>query len=143
MRDADRALTPEGKKKLREVLQVARRAEVRPELILTSPFKRARETAEIAADVLGYKGQVASSVHITPMGDVREAWAELRTMKDVPSILVSSHEPFCSLMFSYLLGCSHLMVDVKKGAMMRIDVADFGAQPRGVLKWMLTPKLAG
>ena len=30
----------------------------------------------------------------------------------------------------------------KKGAVVRIDVDQFGIQPRGVLKWMLVPKLA-
>ena len=45
MRDADRPLTPEGAKKLQPVLRRARAIDVRPQVILTSPYRRAREWA--------------------------------------------------------------------------------------------------
>ena len=44
--DADRALTPEGIKRLREILKRARTASVAPTVIVTSPYVRARQTAE-------------------------------------------------------------------------------------------------
>jgi hypothetical protein len=40
---------------------------------------------------------------------------------------------------AYLLGAPALQVDMKKAALMRIDVDRFGPRPAGVLKWMLTP----
>src|SRR5580704_17747368 len=40
-RDADRRLTDDGRKKLRRVLERARKASVTPTLILSSPLKRA------------------------------------------------------------------------------------------------------
>ena len=52
MRDADRALTPEGAKKLQHVLRRARAIDVQPPVILTSPYRRARETAQVAAEAL-------------------------------------------------------------------------------------------
>ena len=45
--DSDRALTLEGRRKLRGVLEHARRAGVVPDIILTSPLKRAVETADL------------------------------------------------------------------------------------------------
>ena len=50
--DSERALTSEGKKKLRNVLRAAHEAGVTPALILTSPLKRAVQTAELAAEIL-------------------------------------------------------------------------------------------
>ena len=47
--DSERALTAEGKKKLRSVLRTAAAADVAPSLILTSPLRRAVQTAQIAA----------------------------------------------------------------------------------------------
>ena len=44
MKDADRALTPEGAKKLQSVLRRARGVDVKPSIIVTSPYRRARET---------------------------------------------------------------------------------------------------
>ena len=42
---------------------------------------------------------------------------------------------------AFFLRSPELLVDFKKGAIVRIDFDHFGLQPRGVLKWMLTPKL--
>jgi phosphohistidine phosphatase len=143
MRDADRALTSEGKKKLREVLQLAKRAGVKPSLLLSSPYRRARETAAIVADVLSIDGDTLLSQHFTPMAEPRKGWEEIREHAGEPSILITSHEPFTGLMVAFLLGMPHLPIDVKKGSLIRLDVEGLGPHPRGVLKWILTPRLAG
>jgi phosphohistidine phosphatase len=59
--DSERALTAEGREKLRRVLARARSADVTPSLILSSPYRRAIETAEIAVEVLGYQGKVVKT----------------------------------------------------------------------------------
>ncbi len=56
--DAERALTQEGRQKLRQVLRLARSAEVNPSLILTSPLVRAVQTAEVAAEIFSYQHEV-------------------------------------------------------------------------------------
>lgn len=142
LRDSDRALTGEGKKKLREVLELAREAGVKPSLLLTSPFRRARETAEIAGEILAPDALVAPCGSLVPGGEMGEAWADIRTHKDADALLIATHEPFAGLFTGYLLNVPGLSIDVKKGAMIRVDVESFGPQPRGVLKWMLTPRLA-
>jgi hypothetical protein len=48
-----------------------------------------------------------------------------------------------SSLAAFLLGCPALQVDMKKAALLRIDCDRMGTQPRGVLKWMLTPATAG
>lgn len=143
MRDAERPLTGEGKKKLREVLQAAKRAGVRPTNILSSPYRRARETAAIAAEVLSVHAELFLSQHFTPMAEPHKGWEEIRLFSSEPSILITTHEPFTGLMVAFLLGVTHLPIDVKKGSLIRIDVDAAGPHPRGVLKWILTPRLAG
>jgi hypothetical protein len=44
---------------------------------------------------------------------------------------------------AYLLGSPDLQVEFKKGAMACIELDRFPAEPHGVLRWMLTSKLAG
>ena len=122
-RDQDRRLTEEGREKLRRVLKRAAAAGVEPSLILSSPYKRAVETAEIAASELHYKG-------------------EIREHRDQPSILLAGHEPLFSSTVALLLGSTRQMVDFRKAALVRIDVHAFGPAPQGVLQWMLTAKLA-
>lgn len=141
-RDADRALTAEGKRKLREVLEAARDGGADPRVVLSSPYRRAIESARIAAEIFGYKDSIIESSAFTPMAGVGEAWDEIRIHKDAPSVLVASHEPLTGLLIGHLCGTPNLTVDVKKGSITRIDVAGLGPHPRGILKWILTPRLA-
>jgi phosphohistidine phosphatase len=137
--DAARALTAEGKEKLRRVLK---QAAVKPSLILSSPYRRAVETAEIAAEVLGYTGDIERSESLTPDGSPQEVWEEIRARRDEDSILLASHEPLMSATVAFVLGAPGLHVDMKKAALVRVDLDRFGPQPLGLLKWMLTPGVA-
>ena len=139
--DSERALTDEGKAKLRRVLKRARTADVTPSLILSSPFRRALETADVAVEVFHYQGEIVHSRAFVPEASPKEAWEEIRLHAKEESVLTASHEPLMSSLTAYLLGCSALQVDMKKAALVRIDVDRFGAEPHGVLKWMLTPGL--
>ncbi|MCW5978428.1 MAG: phosphohistidine phosphatase SixA [Bryobacteraceae bacterium] len=143
MSDADRALTPDGKKKMRAVLKVAAGAGVEPSKILTSPLRRAMETAQIAAEVLRYEGEVVKADVLLPGGAPQDVWDELRSLKAETSIVLSGHEPQFGYLAAYLLGAPSVQVDVKKGSLLRIDVDEFSPHPRGVLRWYLTPRLAG
>ena len=140
--DADRALTQEGKRKLRGVLERARRAGVRPDLILSSPLKRAMETAAIAAAVLGAKDDTVRTNALIPSSSADRVWKELRA-RTVEAVLLSGHEPQLSTLVAYLLGCPALQVRMKKAALVAIEVEAGEVQPHGVLLWMLTPKLTG
>src|SRR5579875_3464887 len=76
--DADRKLTSEGRKKLRQVMEAAAEAGVAPSLIVTSPLKRAIETAEIAQQVFKYKDDLMHSGALAPNATVEQAWREIR-----------------------------------------------------------------
>lgn len=141
--DEARSLTEEGKKKLRDVLAVARKAGVQPDVILTSPYRRAQQTAKIAAAELGYQGDLMPSDKLEPMGDPPGVWQEIRTHRGAKQILLAGHEPLFGNTAAYLLGVPALLIDFKKAGMIRIDVDGLGPHPRGVLEWMLVPKLAG
>lgn len=140
--DSERALTAEGERKLRAILRTAKAAELAPALIVSSPYRRAVETADIAASVLDYKGEIAKSGALVPSSRPAAVWDEIRTMRDLPQLLLVGHEPLFSQTAAYLLGTPTLLVDFKKGAILRIDVESLGAQPKGVLRWFLTSKLA-
>ncbi len=137
--DAGRALTAEGKEKLRRVLRRAAAAGVRPATIISSPLRRALETAAIAAEVLKYTGKIVESRALLPDGPPYELWEEIGRHSEEPAILLASHEPLMSVMTAFLLGTPSLQVDMKKAALVRIGCARLAHEPQGVLKWMLTP----
>jgi len=140
--DGDRALTPDGKKKLREVMRVARMAGLSPSLVMTSPYRRAVETAELAASLLGYKEEPLRTNSLLPGCSAEEIWEEIRVHKDAQELLLVGHEPLLGQLAAYLLGAPNLLIDVKKGGLLRLDMDQFQVRPRGVLRWYLTPRLA-
>ena len=72
-----------------------------------------------------------------------EAWGEIRGHGQEPAVLLASHEPLMSSLAAFLLDSPTLVVDMKKAALVRIDCERTGLSPSGVLKWMLTPAVAG
>jgi phosphohistidine phosphatase len=140
--DSERALTSEGKEKLRKVLKRARAAGVELSLMLSSPYRRAVETADVAADVLGYKGKILRTRALLPETSPYNTWEEVRAFKDETAILLASHEPLMSSLTAFLLNSPALVVDMKKAALVRVDCERLSNQPHGILKWMLAPSVA-
>jgi phosphohistidine phosphatase len=140
--DSDRTLTREGREKLRRVLKRAHEAGVAPTLILSSPLRRAIETAEVAAEELDYRGKVVHAASLVPNAWPSAAWDEIRSRATENVILLASHEPLMSSLLSHLLGAPGLQTDFKKGALARVVSTTTGPAPRCVLKWLLTPALA-
>jgi phosphohistidine phosphatase len=141
-KDADRSLTPEGRKRLAAVLKRAAAAGVEPSLVLSSPLVRARQTAEMAAKALNYAREIVLTAVLEPDGTPQLVWDELRTHRGETQVLLAGHEPLFSQMGAYLLNTPALEIDFKKGSLLRVDCESLGPQPRGVLKWFLTPRLA-
>ncbi len=140
--EAARALTPAGKVEVRAVArQASEAAGVSPDLILSSPFVRALETARIAAKAVGC-AQIVETKSLLSDLPPAQIWSEIREHRDAKELMLVGHEPHLSRLAAFLLEAP-LAVDMKKGALLRIDVQDQEGPPRGVLKWMLTPRLAG
>ena len=140
--DSDRALTGEGFEKLRIVLRVAAGASVRPDVILTSPYRRAMETAAVARDVLKTKEQIVQCSALTPESSPQSAWNEIRNWSGEEEVLIASHEPLVSSLLSYLLGVTEHIHDFKKAGLAKVQMDRLSAQPAGTLLWLLTPALA-
>ena len=140
--DEERALTRDGKRKLSQVLALAHAAKVAPSVILTSPYRRALETAEMTAEALGCKNTVSAGA-LTPGSTPDAVWAEIRLRhKNEQAVLLCGHEPLLSQTIAYILGAPRLDIDLKKGALARIDCEQVNQKAHGVLKWLLTPRLA-
>ena len=147
-RDADRALTPAGIAELRWVLDLARQARAAPSAILASPYVRAIQTAEIAADALDCSAEIVRSTALQPESSPQRLWDEIRIHIEYdnehnPAVLVVAHEPLLSSAVAWLLGSTRAMVRLVPAAMARIDVEAVGAQPAGVLRWLIAPEVGG
>jgi len=138
--DFGRKLTAAGREEVRHAVKCAGPA-VAPTLILTSPFARAMETAEIAAAVVGYTGNIVCTEALVPTAHPDLVWQEIRSRPDESQILLAGHEPLLSQLTAYLLNCPTLQVDMRKATLVRIDIDRFAGKPCGVLKWVLPPDI--
>jgi phosphohistidine phosphatase len=139
--DSVRKLTPEGREKTAAVLAAARRSGVSLTVILSSPYVRAVQTAQIAAKELHYEGDISLIDSLVPHGTPEGVWSDVRDYAQEPAILLAGHEPLMSALAAYLLNAPSLRIDMKKAALLRIDFDSVRAAPQGMLRWMLTPKL--
>jgi len=139
-RDEDRELTAEGEEKLSALLHRAARAGVKADALLTSPYKRALQTARLAARVLHTPEPVLSPA-LVPHSSPRDLWNAVREQSGAADVLLSSHEPLLSASLAYLLNAPTLQVEIKKGALVALEFESLRGEPRGTLRWLLTPKL--
>lgn len=139
--DPTRALTAEGRERSADVVKMAKNAGVTPSLIASSPYLRAMQTAEVAAKEFGWKGDIVQLKSLVPHGTPESVWSEIRSLRDESALLLAGHEPLMGHLAAYLLGSPDLLIDMKKSAMLRIDMANLGPVPRGILRWMIVPKL--
>jgi len=98
--DALRPLTEQGRQ---EVLESASRLrDCPPEAILSSPYVRARQTAELVAEALGYPGVVEIQPWLTPDSDPAHALSQLARRPEA-ELLVVTHQPFVGALAGLLI----------------------------------------
>ncbi len=122
--DAERHLVPEGKEKTKEVMKsLARMKYPSPDLVISSPLIRAKETAEIATMYFAPDSDYKISDAIRPMSEVTDTMAlveeHIRTYRN---IMLVGHEPHLSSLGSALLGLPHAMIEMKKSAVALIEL---------------------
>ena len=138
--DSQRALTDKGSRKMRQIAKGLRILGVEFDAILSSPYLRAQETAEILGDVFKMKKQIAFSDNLVPMGDPDLLIAEINEKYSVDSLAIIGHEPYLTTLISLLIG-QGLPVDVelKKGGVCRLSADDLHHSHHATLEWLLTP----
>ncbi len=138
--DSQRALTDKGAKKMRQIAKGLRTLGVEFDLILTSPYTRARQTAEILGDVFRLKKDIVVSGDLSPMGDPDLLLAEINEKHTVDSLALVGHEPYLSTLVGLLIA-NGAPVDVafKKGGVCRLSTDDLHHTRKATLEWMLTP----
>ena len=142
--DSERRLTDRGKEKLRKILSRAREAGVAPEVILTSPYVRSKETAVMAKEELGFEDELAETNSLTPASSASRLWDEIRTDYGGASrVMLAGHNPLLSDFACFLTGAPVDAIVLKKGALALVEIENLGPSPSGTLLWLMTAKTAG
>lgn len=138
-KDEDRPLTEEGQKKTLKVARRMKELGLGFDLILSSPLARARQTAEIAASVLGCKNKLKFTTHLAPEGNKKTLLREIGRRR---SVLLVGHEPYLSeLISTFLSGTAGLRIELKKAGLCKLAVNRLRYGRCATLEWLATPKL--
>jgi phosphohistidine phosphatase len=143
-RDRTRALTRDGRRRMRKAARGLQALLPGLTQIATSPLVRARQTAEIVAAL--YDGvDVVTLPALSPGTAARAILAWLRTQPNDAVLALVGHEPDLGQLASWLLvGRPAGFVQFKKGAASLIEFAAAPAAGKGTLAWLLTAaQLAG
>ena len=139
--DAKRTLTAEGIQEIVDLSRGLKVLEVKFDYILTSSILRAKDTAEIVAKSLKFKGKIQELASLKPEGSRLEFYSALSNLKQDSLVLVVGHEPYLSEMISEAISQSDCRIHLKKAGLARIRVLSTLPKLKGELRWLLTPKL--
>lgn len=141
-KDSERPLTPKGERKLWRIAQALEELEISFDWILSSPYVRARRTAEILAEAQHSRKKVELSDHLTPAGSVKKLVELINRREPAPEdVLLVGHEPYLSDLISLLLsGSSQVAVVMKKAGLCKLCIEQLEPGHCATLEWLLTPK---
>lgn len=140
IRDSDRELTPNGIQLMTSAVIGWKRFIPDFQKIVSSPYIRAFQTAQIVKNVFELNENVITDNRLEPTSKVDEI-IQIAVELNVENIAFVGHEPDFSQHISSLISNSGVTVDVKKGAIAKIS---FPGKPRlsgGVLEFLIPPKV--
>ena len=140
--DSERPLIPKGERRLRAAAAAMKKLELSFDLILSSPFLRARQTAEIVAGEMKLKKRLEFSDELVPGGNFKTLMQALGELKPAPeNVLLVGHEPHLSRLISLLVagGADAAAVEMKKGGLCKLEVGELNHGRCAQLAWLLTP----
>ena len=140
--DSQRPLTEPGRKKMKKITNGLERLGVQFDVILTSPYVRARDTAKILADRYDMTDKIFFSENLIPPGNFDALVFEIHEKYDLANIALVGHEPMLSSLISWLTtGDTDARITLKKGGVAYLTSDSLHQDGRATLEWLLTPSL--
>jgi phosphohistidine phosphatase len=134
--DCERPLTNEGLMLMKTSANTLKKIGVKIDVILSSPLKRAVQTAQIAATALGpdviQDERLAYGFSLESLSEI------IAEHPQSTAIMLVGHEPDFSSLVSALTGGSEIIM--KKGGLARVDLIE-SSPLKGELVWLLPPKV--
>ena len=131
-------LTDEGRSILEAAAPLWRRLDLRPDLIVSSPLPRARQSAELLAEAIGARSPEVDD-RLTPGAD----WADMaQVLADRPEarrVCFVGHEPDLSAAIAELTAAAS--VRMRKGGLACVEFPGVPEPGGGELAWLIDPDL--
>jgi phosphohistidine phosphatase len=138
-KDEKRALDKEGIEQCGYVGRAMAALQVQVDTIVSSPLKRATQTASLVGNELGYEGKLQIEAGLRPGATFADFRKLLEKYARYEAVMVVGHNPNLSQFLGSIIsdsGCE-ASVELKKGAVAKVETR----RTSGTLQWCLTPRL--
>jgi len=139
-KDSERPLTPEGRTEMEKIAKSLKAIGLQTDRIYTSPLRRARETAEIAAKILEIP-TLEEWDELKPDGSKTGLYRKLARLGQNSRPILVGHEPYLTSMIGEIMGTTSAKIVLKKGGVAKVRITSFTPRVSGELRWLLTPKI--
>jgi phosphohistidine phosphatase len=138
--DEKRPLDKEGIAQCRDVGRALAMGDIQVDAIISSPLKRATQTAALVGNELGFEGSIKIEAALRPDAKYEQFRDMLQKYSKFESIVVVGHNPneseFCSLLLTE--GKEPEVIDLKKCGVARVE---YNGKNYAELTWCITPRL--
>ena len=120
--DTERPLTPKGMKRSHAAALGLRALDVKPNAVLTSPWLRAVQTAEIFCETIGYSSKkIIRTDALKGTSAPSDLLRELQSIK-AKAVLCFGHEPHLHLVIGHVLHTSAKITELKKAGLALLEL---------------------
>ena len=140
--DSQRPLTAAGRKEMRRAAKGMKELALKFDVILYSPYERARATAEIVAEVLKMRPRLKVAEELASHGDPETLIKTVASFHKAPErVLLVGHEPYLSKLASRLIGgTASVSLKLRKGGLCKLTASGLKFGHCARLEWLLTPR---
>lgn len=139
-KDEQRPLDNEGLLQARYMGRLLANLDVHVEEILSSPLKRAVQTASLVANELAFEAALRLEPALRPEARFEQFQMMLSRWRKAEAVMVVGHNPSMTEFLTKMVsgGTGTAQIELKKGAVAKVDAHGRG----GTLCWLVTPKIA-
>jgi len=119
--DRFRALVEKGHAQARRAGELLKAATGLPDIVLTSPLVRARQTAEAFCEAACIPGPVVQGWLACGL-DPETALSELKAYREFERVAIVGHEPDFSTILQWVLGAEGGWLEMKKGSLACLEI---------------------
>jgi phosphohistidine phosphatase len=144
-KDFDRPLTSTGQKEVENISISLKKLNINIDRIITSPLKRAHQTAVVVSKVFAMGWRVEDWNELKPEGNRSELYKKLSQVKSDSSLLIVGHQPYLTEMIDNLTFDSdsdgNARIVLKKSGLAKLVITSLMPIMKGELRCLLSPKL--
>ena len=138
LNDFDRPLTEEGVEKINKLSLLFCKLDANLDMVLSSPYVRARQTAEIFVENLIPKPDLEMVDFLVSGTSSKEISRGLMEYSSCENILIVGHSPDLEVFLGKLIGAERVIL--KKGALAKVNFQN-DIELSGELEWLITSKI--